>query len=372
MISDNKLKVCVIENMASHYRAAIFKLIDEEYNCEWYYGKGFQGIKDLPLSFFKHAEYTPLKKFIKEPLYRQVGLIKLLNSEKYDVILCAGEIINVSFWWFLIVHRLFRKGPKIYDWGHGMLRVRNWPRNWIEKLFYKLFDGMFLYGNKARELMIAQGFDENRIFVIHNSLNYEEQLKYRGNFSDIYRNHFGNNNPVLYFIGRLTKVKKLDMLVNAVDLLRKKNIETNLVFIGDGVVKEELQALVQELKLEDRVWFYGACYDEREKSELMANADLCVAPGNIGLTAMDTLMYGTPAITMDNFGMQMPEHEAIKEGKTGAFFKENDVYDLTEQIQKWLNNGYNRDQIRKNCYREIDENWNPQYQISVIKKNLRK
>ena len=120
---------------------------------------------------------------------------------------------------------------------------------------------MFLYGNKARELMIAQGFDENRIFVIHNSLNYEEQLKYRGNFSDIYRNHFGNNNPVLYFIGRLTKVKKLDMLVNAVDLLRKKNIETNLVFIGDGVVKEELQALVQELKLEDRVWFYGACYD---------------------------------------------------------------------------------------------------------------
>ncbi len=70
-----------------------------------------------------------------------------------------------------------------------------------------------------------------------------------------------------------------------------------------------------------RIWLYGACYDEEIIGELIFNAQLCVSPGNVGLTAMHSLVYGTPVITHNNFSNQSPEFEAIIDGKTGSFSK---------------------------------------------------
>lgn len=365
-----KLKVCIIYNGAPHYRMGIFKLIDEEYDCDWYFGKGYGNIKQLPLSFFKKAHLLPTIR-IKGGMIWQEGLIRLLLSKKFEVFFILGDITNVSIWCGLILHNVFNRRKKIYYWTHGMLRMRKQPRQLLNHVFFNLPYGIFVYGDRAKNLMIGQGYDSGRIFVIHNSLDYEGQLKLRGHFTNIYKEHFGNNVPVLFFIGRLTTIKRLDMLITSIDILRKKSMYVNLVFIGNGLVMNSLKEQVHEMHLDDQVWFYGACYNEEEKSELISNADICVAPGNIGLTAMDSLMYGTPAITMDNFDMQMPEHEAIKDGITGTFYKENDVQDLSDTIFAWLNKGYDREQIRQNCYKEIDTLWNPKFQIEVIKMNLK-
>ena len=74
---------------------------------------------------------------------------------------------------------------------------------------------------------------------------------------------------------------------------------------------------------------------------------------------------------MDNFGMQMPEFESIISGVTGSFFKEDDTNDLAKQIAIWLTNEKSREEIRSNCYKVIDEKWNPNYQIEIIKQHLK-
>ena len=113
---------------------------------------------------------------------------------------------------------------------------------------------------------------------------------------------------------------------------------------------------------------YGPSYEEEKIGELVYNADLCVSPGNIGLTAMHSLTYGTPAITHGNFSNQGPEFEAIKSGVTGDFFIEDDARDLTQVIKNWINlDLLKRDLIRNNCYKVIDEFYNPNYQIKVFK-----
>lgn len=364
-----KLKLCIIYNGAAHYRAGIFRLLDEAFDCEWFFGHGYGGIKQLPTSFFKRAHYQEYKNIIGLVSF-QKGTIGKLLSRKYDLFLVLGDIPNLAVWIGTFLHNIFNNKRKVYFWSHGMLRVRSYPRQFFEDLFFKLPYANFVYGDRAKEIMISRGFHAERVFSVHNSLDYDAQLAFRGHFSSIYKDHFGNDNPVLFFIGRLTKIKKLDMLIAAVGLIRSKGKTINLVFIGDGEVKEELQKQMYEAKLEDYVWFYGPCYNEKEKSELIANADICVAPGNIGLTAMDSLMYGTPVITMDNLDMQMPEHEAIQEGVTGSFFHEDSIDDLANCIQCWLNNGLFRDEIRQNCYHEIDTKWNPHFQIEVFKKHL--
>ena len=69
--------------------------------------------------------------------------------------------------------------------------------------------------------------------------------------------------------------------------------------------------------------------------------------------------------------MQMPEFESIKPGVTGDFFEYGKVDSLANTIGNWLmNNKDNRETIRQNCYKEIDNNWNPYYQMEVLQKNL--
>lgn len=98
------------------------------------------------------------------------------------------------------------------------------------------------------------------------------------------------------------------------------------------------------------------------------NADVCVSPGNVGLTAIHSLTYGCPVITHNNFPFQGPEFESIIQGKTGDFFQENDVNSLADTIQKWLSqNLHSREAIRQFAYQTIDTKWNLYYQMNILK-----
>ena len=67
----------------------------------------------------------------------------------------------------------------------------------------------------------------------------------------------------------------------------------------------------------------------------------------------------------------MPEFEAIKPNVTGCFFKRNDINNLADSIDEWFfKNQLNRDSVRKACMDEINLNWNPYYQINLLKKVL--
>ena len=213
------------------------------------------------------------------------------------------------------------------------------------------------------------------MYVIHNSLAYEKQVEIRQRLQpdDVYKMHFNNDYPNLVFVGRLTKVKHLDLALETLKVLSNGGNFYNLTMIGTGEEQEELRNLAKELAVDDSVWFYGPCYDEEQLGHLIYNADLCVSPGNVGLTAMHSMVFGTPVLTHNDFARQMPEFESIKEGETGGFFIRDNVNSLADRIVAWFSaEDYNRDRIRQNCFTEIDQNWTPQFQIEVLKKQLLK
>lgn len=287
----------------------------------------------------------------------------------YDVVINDLGIYCLSSWMFLLLSKF--KKQKVYHWDHGWYGKESFARKWIKRIYFGLANGSFIYGDYAIKLMIQNGFNGDKLYPIHNSLDYQSQLSLRHSIqsSSLYQNHFGNNNPVIIFIGRLTKVKKLDMIVDAVNELKAKGEEYNVVFVGDGVERESLELRAESLGIKNQIWFYGECYDEKTNAELIYNADLCVAPGNIGLTAIHALMFGCPAVSHNDFTWQMPEFEVVKEGVTGAFFKHDDVESLAKVISAWFSNHKdNRDAVRNACYKEIDNNWTPDYQIQVLKR----
>lgn len=368
------MRLCLIYNYAQHYRTSIFKLIDQEYDCSFVFGDKYLNVKKMDYSLLR-GEITevPTKRLCGGWLYRP-GVQKYLRKD-FDCYLMLGESRVLSTWLFCIKARLFYPRKKIYFWSHGWYGKEGKMEALLKKILFKLPNGgVFLYGDYARELMIKEGFDPNKLHTIHNSLAYDEQVAVRRQLfkTPIYQDHFRNDNPNLIFVGRLTAIKKLDMVLKAMAQLKSKDEHFNMTFIGGGDVKEELGILAHELGLKDRVWFYGPCYDEKVLGEMIFNADLCVSPGNIGLTAMHSLVFGTPAITHDDFPHQMPEFEAIREGKTGAFFKNGSVESLAEGISGWFDNHKNdRELVRQECMKEIDDNWTPEFQLNVIRKYLK-
>ena len=367
------MKLCQIYNFASAYRESIYRLIGDTFDTDWFFGSSLGDIKPMDTNILR-GRVTIVKNIslLNGKAYWQTNVVKQLFKKKYTHYLLLGDERCLSTWLFLLCS-IFYPNKKIYFWSHGAYGKESRIKNLIQRFFWSFADGALLYGNYAKEIMSRSGFNTKNYHVIHNSLNYKRQIELRNSdlSSTIYQDHFGNCNPVLIFIGRLTKVKQLDMLIEAVSMLLLNGEEYNLVFIGDGEERNSLQAKVHNLSLDNNVWFFGACYNEKTNAELIYNADLCVAPGNVGLTAMHTMVFGTPVISHNNFSWQMPEFEAIHPGKTGDFFAYKDVKSLMHTISKWFaSHKENRTDVRNACYDEIDAYWNPNYQIDVIKKLL--
>ena len=364
-------KLCVIFSHASVYREPIYRLIDTTFECEWHFSDEDGGVRRFDTNTLKNVtihKHTQVKKF-----HWISGINKLLCKKDNNTFLMLAGTVDLSCWLFYFRAKLFYPKKKIYLWGHGWYGKESYIQKLIKKIFFRKVDGFFLYGDYAKSEMIKEGFEINKLHVIKNSLDYDKQLELRNNIypSDVYKRHFKNDYPTIIFIGRLTQVKKLDQIVKAVGLLQQRGEHYNIVFVGDGKMHQMLEAETVKYHLQDNVWFYGACFDEKMNAEFIYNADLCVAPGNIGLTAMHVLMFGCPAISHNDFKWQMPEFEAIIPGKTGDFFEYDNVDDLARCISQWFTSKKNsREDVRLACYKEIDEYWNPHYQLNLIRKTL--
>jgi len=365
-------KTCCIFNLAAHYRAPIYKLMDTEINCDFYIGDRVSS----PMKKMIYSELYGFKKELKNiyligNIYWQKGAFKTIFS-RYDKYILTGEPHCLSTWLILLFARVSFK--KTFLWTHGWYGRESKTRKVIKKIFFGLSNYVLLYGDYARGLMIEEGFNPEKLYCIYNSLDYDTQVQVRKSLkrSNVFNEKFSNENPVLCYVGRIQKVKRLDILIESMVILKDKfKKPVNLVIVGKESDDTYLADIVENYKLTDNVWFYGPSYDEKELGTIFFNSNLCVSPGNVGLTAIHSLTYGCPVVTHDKFPSQGPEFEAIEPGITGVFFEENNVNDLAFKINEWLTlHPKNEDAIRNECYKVIDEKYNPLYQIQLLKSLL--
>lgn len=361
-------KICCIFNYAPHYREEIYKKIGDEFNVEFYFG-------DIEKSTIKKMDYSVLgSKVVERKTYKLLGSINYISKSmrlsfsNYSKYIITGEPYCISSWLILIFNRLL--GKQTFTWTHGWYGSERGIKKFIKRIYFSLSHKILLYGEKAKALMIEEGFSENKLEVIYNSLNYEKQLLIRNSLSrkNIYKDYFENIYPVIIFTGRLTEVKKLDQLILALNGLHSLGHFFNLFIIGDGPCQIKMKEMVSQYNLNKFVYFYGECYEEALIADFYYNSLCCVSPGNVGLTGIHAMTYGCPVISHDNFFEQMPEVEVIKDLETGLYFKQDNIGDLSSkilQIQK-----FDREILKDNCQKIIDTKFNTRNQINILKRNL--
>jgi glycosyltransferase involved in cell wall biosynthesis len=283
---------------------------------------------------------------------------------------------NISTWISCFICKLKKK--KIIFWGHGYYGDELGVKKIFRILFYKIPDINFLYGNRSKDLLEKMGFEQDRLVTVFNSLDYDKLKIIRENIdinylSKLKRNLFPNSfdYPVIVFVGRLTKEKKIALLLNSIYLLKKDGVIFNLLIIGDGIDKNNIVDLSNSLQLTQHINFYGSCYDDSITGNLLLLSDVCVSPGHVGLTAIHSMSLGIPVITHNNFAKQAPEVEAIKQNYTGLFFKENDANDLAKVILDFVHIKKSIE-FRINCINEVELNFTPLNQYNLITNSILK
>lgn len=318
--------------------------------------------------------WKKIKNFtFKNICFWQSNVSFLPIKENFDAYVYWGEANRISTWFSCIIAKLL--GRKIIFWSHGIYGNEKPIKLYIRKLFYKFADAFLLYSDFGKSQMIKNGFDEHSIFVIKNSLNVDRQnflyQQYENsNFKDGC-SLFNSNSRVLLFLGRLEPKKKIHLLIHGLSELRAKTGEDyKLLIIGEGSAEQSLKTLVSQLNLASHVIFYGACYDDNILAPLFISSDLCVSPGNVGLLAMHSLIYGTPVITHDDFSLQMPEFEVIKPLVSGDYFRFNDLDNMVEKIIKVI--GLIDEGLidASSCRQEILSTYNSDYQLKVFNEML--
>lgn len=363
-------KLCCIFNYAPLYREAIYKRIDDEFDSQFVFGHEVvegesSGIERLDYKIFKRPPIEVINRRTGKFIWR-TGICNL-PFKNYDAFIITADF-PLSYFPFLLFCRVLNK--PVYAWGHGPKQKGRSVGRLFNGYLVSMVSKFLCYGEKGRDRMIHLGYAPNKLDVIYNSLGKRtDHADHNKLQSKVYKNFFNNDAPVLLFIGRLTPQKKLDDIISCLKGLKDKGIDCNLMLIGDGPEKEKLQEASRKAGLEKQVWFYGKCYDESKLNELIYNADLCVAPGEVGLTALHAMSYGVPVISHGDFDSQMPEYETIVAGKTGLLFEKGNLKDLETKIEEWLKlSDGQRETIRQNCYDVINGKWNIDAQIEILKK----
>jgi len=104
----------------------------------------------------------------------------------------------------------------------------------------------------------------------------------------------------ILYVGQLYEAKGVDVLLNAVHLLRTRGVKLKIV--GHGRKEDELKELARNLGLSEKVEFLGKI-ENKDVPEIYRSADLFVHPGiweePFGRSILEAMASGLPVITSD-------------------------------------------------------------------------
>ena len=225
----------------------------------------------------------------------------------------------------------------------------------IEALALQLADRVVTVSKRTKEGVIREyGIPADKVEVVYNHSDPDDLIPSMGSNVYPYLEYMQRQGyRVLVNVGRLTIQKGLPNLLHAFKEVVARRPKTFLLLVGDGEQKFELISLAAELGIGANVFFTGF---QRGKAvrDAYAMADLFVMPSisePIGLTALEAIGYGTPALVSHQSGVS----EVIRNFLKVDFW---DVQEMANKILAVVDNDSLRDTLHANALSEyLSHSW---------------
>ena len=130
--------------------------------------------------------------------------------------------------------------------------------------------------------------------------------------------------------------KGLDVLIRAMATVVERNADVNLVLVGEGPLREDLESLSRKLAVADRIEFHGR-RSHREVIELLYGCEVFVLPSRFetfGIALVEAMACGRPVVAAKAGGMP----EIVQDGVNGVLVEPEDPSGLADALNSLLGN----------------------------------
>lgn len=148
--------------------------------------------------------------------------------------------------------------------------------------------------------------------------------------------------PIIAGVGRLVEKKGFRYLIEACRLLAERGVEHECRLVGDGPLKADLQARIEQARLNGRIRLYGALPQDRvrallQEASIFVLSSVPAADGDqdgIPVALMEAMALGVPVISTTISGIP----ELIEHGVSGWLAPPRDAAALAEALIQMLTN----------------------------------
>ncbi len=173
----------------------------------------------------------------------------------------------------------------------------------IEILGMENCDKILTVSNLMKRILVENyKINPKKIEVIYNAASFSSENARPENVREKYNLE---NEPIIFFLGRLTEQKGIEYLIYAAKKILKKFPDTKILISGQGYLLESLKKFSRILGIEDSIIFTGFLPPEELKDYYSA-ADVFVSPSiyePFGITILEAMECETPVIVTENTGV---------------------------------------------------------------------
>lgn len=270
------------------------------------------------------------------------GILSEVKHSDYDAFVVMGWYLK-SYWQAVWACRQ-TKTPIFVRGDSQLLTPRSSLRKYLKNFFYPImlspFDGFLSVGQRFSQYLKHYQVPSRKIYhVPHFVNNYwfcqealkvsnleRKQLRYQMFSATV-------NSIVILFVGKFMPLKRPADIIDALAVLRDKNIDCLAVFIGHGELASALELLASQRNVP---CYFGGFQNQKELPKYYALSDVLVLPSDSetwGLVVNEAMACGLPAIVSDSVGCAP---DLISSDDTGYIFPCGDVNALAERIEKFL------------------------------------
>lgn len=252
-----------------------------------------------------------------------LGILKIIKDENIDLIHTHNAAAH-----FYGAQAAFLSRTPLINTKHGQdaFNPRGYFRNFLCHLVSKY---VVAVSNETRKMCTdLERCPEKKLKVIINGVNVDPYIKAAEDFEK--RQNQDPNKPlVIGHVGRLSDVKNQGMMIRVFNQFKDSFPNSKLELVGDGPNRAQLEALTQELGLEEQVIFLGYRSDI---PDLVAQFDwFCLSSLSEGLplVIIEAMAAKCPIVSTNVGGLA----EIVKHGINGYLVPSQDEEAM---LNRWL------------------------------------
>ncbi len=207
----------------------------------------------------------------------------------------------------------------------------------------------------AESLIVKDGFSRRKVQVLRNGVEWDKlaDAVSLSRESAEAEAALPSHRRYVGMVARFTWLKNHPMLIEAFAQVAPKFPDVDLALVGDGEERENLENLVEELGLKQRVKFLGVRADVPHLLPRLSVFALTSRTEAASLSLLEAMGAGVPVIATDVGG----NGEIVESGVHGLLVKDDDPDDLAAALERVLSNAEEAEEMATQGQQRVSQEY---------------